>query len=569
MLIELSIRNFAIIESARLQFGPGFTVLTGETGAGKSIIVDAVALLLGGRASTEVIRTGCDMASIEGIFVPSEETRRALEPLLRDLGLEHDGEELIIRREVSRQRRNVCRVNGYAVTLNALEEIGAHLVDIHGQGAHLSLLQPRNHIDFLDRFGGLWSQRQAFAERVQALRQVRADLRALRRDERETARRIDLLSYQIDEIRTAKLKPDEEEELRRQETLLGNAERRMELAAQIYALLFEGEGRRPSVLDNLSTAAESLRELAQLDDTLSETSQRLEEALYNIEDLARTVRRYRDSVEYDPEALAAIEERLDLIRSLKRKYGDSISEILAFAARAEAELDGITHSEERMEQLQREQARLLQEMAILGRELSAARHKAGERLRAAIEPELRELNMEGARFEIDIHWEEAEDGVPAKEGLTFAFDDTGLDRVEFLIAPNPGEDPKPLARIASGGETSRLMLAMKTALSTVDPVPTLIFDEIDAGIGGRTGRIVGAKLRRLAEEHQVFCVTHLAQIASLSTQHFRVTKEVVEGRTVSLIRPLTYEERIEELAVMLGGAATEATRESAAELLAP
>jgi DNA repair protein RecN (Recombination protein N) len=566
VLVELAIRNLAIIESVRLPFGAGFTVLTGETGAGKSIIVDAVTLLLGGRASAEMIRTGCDMASIEGVFSPSPEVADALRPLLQELGLESDQEELILRRDISRQRRNACRVNGYTVTLSALEEIGAHLIDIHGQGAHLSLLRPRSHIDFLDRFGGLMPQRQAFAERARALRQARSDLRALQRDERELARRVDLLTYQIDEIRAARLKPDEEEELRRQETLLGNAERRMELSAEAYELLSAGEGRRASVVDSLSSAAEQLRELAELDESLAEQSQLLEEIQYNVEDLARSVRHYRDAVEYDPETLATVQDRLDLIRSLKRKYGEAIEDILAFAARAEEELDAITHSEERMEQLQQEQVRLLGELAELGQALSAARREVAERLRAAIEPELNELNMEGAQFLVDIRWEEAEDGVPVNEGR-YAFDDTGLDRVEFLIAPNPGEEPKPLARTASGGETSRLMLAMKTALSAADPMPTLIFDEIDAGIGGRTGTIVGDKLLRLAADHQVFCVTHLAQIAASGTQHFRVAKEVIEGRTISLTRPLTYDERVQELAVMLGGVDTEATRKSAIELL--
>jgi DNA repair protein RecN (Recombination protein N) len=581
VLVELTIRNLAIIESIRLSFGPGFTVMTGETGAGKSIIVDAVALLLGGRASAEMIRTGCDVASIEGVFSPTSEIADALQPLLQEMGLESDHEELILRRDISRQRRNVCRVNGYTVTLNALEEIGSHLIDIHGQGAHLSLLNWRKHADFLDRFGGLMPQRQAFTERARALRQVRGDLRALQRDERELARRVDLLTYQIDEIREAHLKPDEEEELRRQETLLGNAERRMELSAEAYELLSAGEGRRASVVDSLSSAAEQLRELAELDESLAEQSQLLEEIQYNVEDLARSVRHYRDAVEYDPETLATVQDRLDLIRSLKRKYGEAIEDILAFAARAEDELDAITHSEERMEQLQQEQVRLLGELGELGQALSAARREVAERLRAAIEPELNELNMEGAQFLVDIRWEEAEDGVPATQvpgtgvdgsaesagHLGYAFDDTGLDRVEFLIAPNPGEEPKPLARTASGGETSRLMLAMKTALSAADPMPTLIFDEIDAGIGGRTGTIVGDKLLRLAADHQVFCVTHLAQIAATGTQHFCVTKEVIEGRTVSLTRPLTYDERVRELAVMLGGSDTEATRKSAQELL--
>jgi len=566
VLVELAIENLAIIESLRLQFGPGFSVLTGETGAGKSIIIDAVTLLLGGRASTEIIRTGCDTAIVEGVFALTSDLLATLGPTLEEFGLEVEDDTLILRREVSRERRNICRVNGRAVTLSTLEEIGRHLVDIHGQGEHLSLMQPRRHIDFLDRYGGLLEERQALSRLVQSWREVRQALRALQQDKREMARRADLLAYQIEEIRSARLEVGEEEALRRQRTLLSNAEKRLQLAAKAYALLAGGEERQRGIVDLLALASEHLTDLAALDDSLRNESEQLESLFYQVEELARTLRTYRDEIEFDPEGLEAVEERLNLIQNLKRKYGDSIAEILAYAERAQAELEGITHSEERIQELSQEEARLLQAISQSAEALSRARREAAARLCQAVEAELAELNMERAQFLVDIRWEEDPHGAWIG-GKRYRFDALGVDRVEFLIAPNPGEEAKPLAKIASGGETSRLMLAMKTALSHVDPVPTLIFDEIDAGIGGRTGDVVGRKLWALARDHQVFCVTHLPQIARYGAQHFRVEKAVIGERTISSARLLTGQERVEELAIMLGGAFTEATRRSAEELL--
>jgi len=567
LLVELSIANIAIIESQRLTFGPGFTVLTGETGAGKSIIVDAMSLLLGERASTELIRTGCDIACVEGIFALDPPIRKALQPFLQGHGLTSDEDVLILRREIRRNGRNICRVNGQAVTLATLQEISSHLVDIHGQGEHLSLMQAQRQIDFLDHYGKLVEERARFAERASELAHVRRELKSLRRDERELARRADLLAYQIAEIRGANLEPNEEQELKEQRDLLSSAEARMELANRIYSLLVEGEVEGyAAVLDVLGEALAASETLVGLDAQLTTQHKTLEDALYQLEDLAREIRNYRDAIEFDPRALEEVEDRLALIHSLKRKYGDSIPEILAFADRAQRELETLTHSEERIKELETRETALLEELGELGCALSQARRRAAQALQQAIERELMDLGMENARFLVHIEWQEAADGIPVK-GRRYRFTTTGLDRVAFLIAPNPGEEPKSLARIASGGETSRLMLAMKTALSQVDPVPTLIFDEIDSGIGGRTGTIVGQKLRSLAQDHQVFCVTHLPQIARYAQAHYRISKTVVEGRTISEASLLSPEERIEELAVMLSGAATESTRRSAREML--
>ena len=564
MLLELSISNLAIIDSFRLQFGPRLNLLTGETGTGKSIIIDAVSLLLGGRASAEMIRTGAERTVVEGVFALSPDS--PLGVLLQEQDLAGDADQLILRREISRTHRNICRVNGHAVPTALLAEIGRHLIDIHGQGDHLSLLRVRHHVDFLDRFGGLLDARGAFGAMVRELRSVREGLQSLRRDAREVARRVDLLEYQIGEIGSARLQLGEEDELKRRRSLLANAERRTQLAASAFSFLYEGGNRQRAVTDLLGSTTESLAELAKLDDSQVSTSQTAEGILYQLEDLARNLRRYRDEVEYAPEELEAVEERLDSIQNLKRKYGGSIAEILAFAEQAQRELESIGQTEAQTEAFTAREHALLEQLGAAGAMLSEARRVAAESLRAAIEGELAELNMGRARLLIDVQRVEAADGVPV-DGRSYAFDATGIDRVQFLITPNPGEEPKPLVKIASGGETSRLMLALKTALSAIDPVPTLVFDEIDTGIGGRTGSVVGHKLWTLAREHQVFCVTHLAQIACYADTHFSVSKAVVQDRTISVVEELGHRDRVDELAVLLGGSASEANRQSAEELI--
>jgi len=573
MLAELHIENFAIIEELHLRFGPGFNVLTGETGAGKSIIVDAVSTLLGGRAETGVIRSGADEARVEGIFLLNKAMQETILPILRRDGLEGEDEEtLILAREIRRGGRSICRVNGRAVTLKVLEEIGQRLVDIHGQTEHLSLLRVREHLDLLDRYGRLWPLRERVAAKVRELRQVRQELEGLLRDERELARRADLLAYQVREIASANLRVGEEEELESERARLANAERLMELADEAYRALYEGEEGQLSAIDLLGQVARNLAELERLDPGLQGQQQVAEEAACQLEELARSLRAYRDTIEYNPARLRQVEERLDLIHELKRKYGDSIAEILAFGEEAQRELEGIVHSEERVEELRAREDELLHEIGELASRLSAERRAAGDRLAKAIEAELAELGMKGARFAVAIEQEEAEDGAWV-DGRRYAFDERGLDRVEFLIAPNVGEPLKPLAKIASGGETSRLMLALKTVLSAADRTPILIFDEIDAGIGGRAGGVVGRKLWSLTAEaspdgmgHQVLCVTHLPQLACYGDVHFKVAKAVVGGRTIASARALSEEERVEELAAMLG-TATAVTRQSARELL--
>lgn len=581
MLVELTITNFAIIERLDLRFAPGFNVFTGETGAGKSIIIDAVSMLLGGRADSTVVRANTDMSTIEGIFYLSDEEQAQIEPILElDALQSEDPGMLILAREIRRSGHNVCRVNGRAVRLNVLEAIGSQLIDIHGQSEHLSLLNERTHLDFLDRYAGLEAQRAALAEQVRALRQVRRELDDLLKNERESSRRADLLRYQIDEISAARLEAeDEEEDLIQERNRLANAEKLTELAGEALLLLADGEEDQGTAIDLVGQSVRALASLARVDPGMEALSQQVEEIEYQLNDLLASLRDYQSEIEFNPTRLNQIEERLVLIHRLQHKYGDTITEILAFAERAAAELENIEHSGERVAELQDQEKTLLQQIGEAGMALSAQRRAAAAHLSASVEAELAELRMEGARFQVDVHWQEAAEGAIVKQALAgagepagrYAFDEKGLDRVAFLLAANVGEDLKPMARVASGGETSRLMLALKTALARADRIPTLIFDEIDQGIGGRVGGVVGRKLWGLTAAHsdigrQVFCVTHLPQLAGYADSHLHVRKAVTEGRTYTVVDTLEGEARVLELAQMLGGE-SDSAREIARELL--
>jgi len=448
------------------------------------------------------------------------------------------------------------------VTLGLLAQVGERLVDIHGQGEHLSLLRVREHLSFLDRFGGLQALRAAVAEKVRALRAVRQELAVLQRDERELARRLDLLNYQVREIEEAALVPGEEEGLLAERKLLLNAERLSKLAHTAFQRLSGGSEERRGLLDLLDSLLRDLGELEKLDPRVAGQRKVVEESTYQLDDLARTLRSYRDGIEFNPARQQAIEERLDLIHRLKRKYGNSIEEVLHFAQQAALELHTISHQEERIAELSAEEARLVADAGQLAADLSAARREAGERLAQGVERELDELSMAHSRFVVDVAWKESEDGL-AVAGKRYAFDQSGIDHVEFLISPNVGEPPKPLAKIASGGETSRLMLALKAVLTSADPVSTLIFDEIDQGIGGRAGGVVGRKLWGLTPAHQVLCVTHLPQLACYGDAHYRVEKAEVSGRTVTRVLLLDPAQRVDELSAMIGGPSGPARQQSA------
>jgi len=627
MLIEISISDFAIIDSLRLGFGPHLNVFTGETGAGKSIIVDAISALLGERVTSDSVRTGRERAVIEGIFdvarllAPAAEDGRGravredgasngaegardgaslsraedtgedggetLGDALSEIGIEPEDGALILSREITASGRGIARINRRAVPVSALQRIARFLVDIHGQSAHLELLRPEQHVFYLDRYAGTVEVRMRVAALVAEWRANRRELERLRRDERELERRVELLRYQVDEIEAARLRPGEMEELETERRRLGNAERLGTLSVTIHdALAGDADADAAGAMDLAAEAQRALHDLLRLDDTLREQEGTLEQALALLQDVAATLRSYQDEVAADPERQAEVEERLDLIAKLRRKYGATIEEIVAYAATAARELDELTHREERAAELAAREDALKERIGALAGELSRRRAEAAGRLAQAMERQLDDLNMRKARFEVRMARQPDEDGVPADLGEKrasrgkggaaggdggaaerYAFTATGIDRVEFLIAPNPGEPLKPLARIASGGETSRLMLALKTILSRADVVPVLIFDEIDAGISGRSGQVVGEKLWELGRTHQVLCVTHLPQIAAMGDRHFRVAKAATDGRTTTQVAELPQGERVVELSQMLGGASTAAARANASELL--
>ena len=573
MLVELNITNFAIIDQLNLRFDPGFNTLTGETGAGKSIIVDAVTTLLGGRADSTFVRSGSSRARIEGSFRLSKDLRVLIDPILEREGLDGDEPDiLILGREIRSNGRNFCRVNGTAVNLAILEEVAQPLVDIHGQSEHLSLLKVRQHQRFLDRYAGLDEQRESLAIEVRQLRQVRQELKSLRQDQQRLARRLDQLTFQVEEIQAANLQPGEEEELNIERNRLANAEQLSQLAGELYRLLIEGDGEeQPPAADLLGQAARLVGSLVKLDETWDEPRQTLDNLVYQLEDLGRTVRDYSESIDFNPGRLQEVEERLGLIYNLKRKYGNSIEEIILFGEKAQAELESLSHSEERIDELAEQEETLRHQLGQLALVLSEARRQASQSLAEGVIAQLADLGMAQADFAVEITWNDEAEGVYVETETgrrSLACDERGLDRIEFLIAPNPGEPLKPLVKVASGGETSRIMLALKTVLAAADETPTLIFDEIDQGIGGRVGGVVGRKLWELAHigNHQVLCVTHLPQIAGYGDAHYHVAKQVVDNRTLTGVRNLTGDDRVEELALMLG-TPSDSTRQSAREIL--
>lgn len=573
MLLQISVQNFATIDQITVTWQPGLNVITGETGAGKSIIIDAVGALLGDRLGAEVVRAGAARALVEGVFsVPPERVPPELAAALEEYGLELDGDSLIISREIlAGTGRGVARINGRAVPLAALQEIGRRLVDVHGQSEHLSLLRVREHLELLDSYAGLAAERRSLADLVRRLRQVRAELRRLQEEERRAVREQELLRHEIAEIEAAGLRPDEEEELLRRRQRLRNLERLRLGALRAWEALSGGD-EGVGALAQLGEAIRACRELARYDPQLAQEAEALESALALADESARDLRRYLDALEEDPGALEAVEERLLLLAELKRKYGDTVADVLRYLDEARQRLTSYERREETMAELQAEEAELLPRAGCLAAELSARRRAAALALAQAVERELGDLNLTGARFEVAFSQAPDPQGLPVAgaDGASpqlLAFDATGVDRVEFLFSANPGEPPKPLQKIASGGELARVTLALKTILSRADPRPTLIFDEIDVGIGGRTGSVVGQKLWGLAAHHQVLCVTHLPQVAAYADLHLVVSKRVEGERSRTRVAPVEDEERLSEIAAMLAGAPSGAARENARELL--
>jgi len=601
MLIELNITNFAIIDRLALRFTEGFNAMTGETGAGKSIIIDAMGAMLGAKVGPEFIRHGQNQARVEGFFelkldeaaLEDERFKKLLErlnaeSLLDDNSRTATGLNLTLSRELNLSGRTVCRVNGTAVRQDMLRDIGEALVDIHGQTEHISLLRVSEHLELLDQYAGVIKQRNAVSEMVGTLRAVRKEISSLQRDERELNRRVELLKFQVEEIAAAKLQLGEEEALLKERQILNSSEKLTTLADRAYKVLYQGfdeggdeggyAGRAKasgrSIQESLSEVERLLGDLQKFEADFAKHLEAVQEASFKLEDVSSAIRDFRDRIEHDPARLEDIEERLELIRNLKRKYGANIAEILTYYKNAADELNKIEHSGERLAELQTQETKLLQKIGTLASEISVARRSAGDRLAIEVEQSLRDLKLLRARFQVNITQNEDLNGAPAslpdKAAARYAFDGRGIDQVEFYVSLNPGEPPKPLQKVASGGETSRLMLALKSILAAEDSIPTLIFDEIDVGVGGRSGQVVGEKLWQLTNvgQHQVICITHLPQIAAFGDAHFNIIKTVKEDRTTTTVQQLSEGEQINELAAMLGGLPiSESMRSSAIEML--
>jgi len=538
MLRTLSVRNFAIIDRLDLEFGSGFNVLTGETGAGKSIIMDALNLLLGGRAGAEMVRAGAERATIDAVFDVAESPE--LQTLVAELGFDLEDDQLFVSREVAAGGKSTCRLGGRPASVSQLKAVGEWLVDLHGQHEHQSLLAVARHLDMLDDWGGkpVQSLRAEVATAYQKVHSLRREKADLERDARERTHLLDLYQFQVKEIGDARLTVGEDEELQTEHNRVANAQRLAE-AAQLAAVALSGEDSA-GILGSLSTAARALEEAANLDPTLTPMLEALRSAAYELTETERDLVRYQDEIEFDPERLEQIEERLETLRTLKRKYGDSIEEILAYGAETAAKVETLSNSEERGAQLDKEIGKADKHLRELCVRLSAARAKAGKEFQSITLAELRELALEKARFEVNTT-----QGEPTAKGT---------DRVEFLIATNPGEPLRPLAKVASGGEISRVMLAVKAALARQEALPTMVFDEIDIGVGGRTANAIADKMATLAKSAQILCITHLAQIASRGQHHYYIEKQVKGDRTIVTVIPLTPEQRVSEIARMIGGA---------------
>ena len=554
MLIELTVRNLAVIEETRLVLGPGLNVVTGETGAGKSLLIDALEFVLGGPADRTLIRAGADGASVEAVFHLAGIAPALGEALARN-GVEiGDDGTLVLLRETHRQGRTVSRMNGRACPVSAVREVGAGLVDIHGQGSHLSLLKPAYQLQLLDAHAGADGQRDAVAQDVAQIRRIEAELAGLAAGSRLAEQQQDLLRFQVSEISEAGLLPGEEAALIRERDVLANARMIQEACAAAYEALY---GDSANANDLVAQAILALRRSVDPAGALAAQVDALEESAAKLSEAARDIRAYADTVEGDPARLREIEDRIETVRSLKRKYGDTEEAVLAFAEEAQSKLEGYDTSDEHRVELE---ATLEATRAHLGEQawtLSLVRRAAAEQLAGEAAAQLVELGMERVRFEAVVSQRTAEDGVPCADGKRYVFDATGIDTVEFMVETNPGEGMKPLSRVASGGETSRLMLALIGALRSAGGEPSLVFDEIDSGIGARASEVVGRKLWALGGSAQVLCVTHLPQIAAYADRHFRVQKAVQDERTFAGARALERAERVGELAEMLGGTRNE------------
>jgi len=553
MLKLIRIRNFAVVTEASIELGPGLNLLTGETGSGKSIFVDALSLLLGARASADVIRSGADVATVQGIF-DVEGNAAALE-LLASAGIETPDGELILRREINDKGRSRAFANDIVVTTTLLRELRPSLVDIHGQGDQQSLLDPSSHIELLDEFAELSDVRSDVEAAYRKWNQARVERDELARSASGRLQRADVLEFQISEIERAALRAGEDEELEREKQILVNSERITEAASEAYDGLFDAEG---SVLELISQVDRRLDTLCRYDDRVLPHLEQLRNAKYTLDDLAHYLRDYLQAIDFSADRLRVVDERLAEIDRLRRKYGGTVAAVMAKLEDFENERRQIDDSTARAEANAQVIADSCTAFLKAARQLSGLRIKAADRLSKAVRGELSELAMEDSRFDVAI----ATAGEVEEDG----FRSSGIDRVEFLVATNPGDEPRALSRIASGGETSRLMLSLKTVSAPPEIPRTLVFDEIDVGIGGRVAEAIGIRLARLSRVNQVLCVTHQAQIARFADVHVRARKDTMDDRAVTVIERLDARGQVEELARMIGGT-VETARRHAKELL--
>ncbi len=548
MLQQLQIQNIAIIDKVEIELGEGLNVLTGETGAGKSIIIDSLKAILGERLSKDLIRAGKDKAVVEAVFIIDDDR---LKNFFDEFGIEpeEDG-TLIISREFNLSGKSSCRINGKIATVSMLKHAGELLIDIHGQHDNQSLLRTDSHIDLLDSFGdkSVHVLKNKYSDSLNKYREIKNRLKLLSGDENDRERKIDFLKFQIDEIKKAKLKSNEEEDLNKQRTILQNSEKIIATLAKVYELIGVGSKTEKSASDNIGEAVSIMGEISKLDQRYTEVSKRLEGISFEVEDIICEIRSNMDEVEYNSELLEQIEERLDLFFKLKKKYGDSIEKVKEFMENAQQELNEILNNEELVNKLRDELKRADEELFLVAKEISSKRKAAAKLLEEKIGYELQDLEMKNARLKVNIEFDESIDESGARR-----YNHNGLDKVEFLISTNAGEPLKPLAKIASGGEMSRIMLAIKTILANVDKISTLIFDEIDIGISGKAAQKVGEKMSYISKNHQVISVTHLAQIACMADNNYYIEKSVNARSTSTKVRKLDCNEVKNEVARIIGG----------------
>ncbi len=562
MLEEIRIKHFAIIDELEVGFHPGLNVLTGETGAGKSIIIGALNLVVGGRADTDSIRTGRDSATVEAVFkIHDPETT----VWAQALGIEAEEGRMIVRRVLSQKDKNRVFLNGISITVAQLAELGRRLVDIHGQHDHQSLFHSETHVELLDRFGGLENTRHGFNQAYRTHQDLANKLKQIEKNQSESLQRQDLLKFQIGEIDSAGLLPDEEEELSTEKNKLRHAETLNRAMDQALNALSDAPG---SVLEALGQVRRDFEPLPEIDPQLSSLEERSNNTFFEAEALVEEIRGYLKSIEFKPERLEEIEDRLAEINGLKRKYGIDVRTILEYRETIGEELDSLSLSEEQVGDLKKELKQAESVLAETACRLADEREQAAVKLKKGTEKELKDLEMKNVVFEVRFDYLTDAGSFIEFRKEPIRLTPTGLGTLEFMFSPNPGETPKPLAKIASGGEISRVMLALKSILQKQSRVPVMVFDEVDAGISGKVAEKVGAKLKKISKDRQVFCITHLPQIAGLGGTHFRVHKTVADKRTQSTIQELDYDQRVEEIARMSGGEKiTKATLEHAKEMI--